>query len=199
MRPTGLPPSSIAIVWITDMVAAAYLGESERIWANLRESAGELAMKAATQRVVESLRAASVEAAVTEFSESTRTAEEAAMAVGATVGQIVKSLVFLAGERPILVLVSGAHRADPTKLAQAAGAPISRASAEVVRTVTGYSIGGVPPLGHTQHLPTYLDQALQQYETVWASAGTPNAVFPIAPAELLRITGASVIELAESS
>src|SRR5262245_27941012 len=154
-------------------------------------------MKAAVQRVVEALRAAGVAAAATEFSESTRTAEEAAAAVGATVGQIVKSLVFLAGDQPILVLVSGAHRADLTKLAQAAGVPISRAGAETVRTATGYSIGGVPPLGHSQVLPTYLDYALQQYEIVWASAGTPNAVFPITPAELLRITGAVVVELAE--
>src|SRR5262245_18708119 len=135
-------------------------------------------MKAAVQRVVEALRAAGVEAVVTEFSESTRTAEEAATAVGATVGQIVKSLAFLAGERAILVLVSGAHRADPTKLAQAVGAPISRAGADFVRAMTGYSIGRVPPLGHTQILPCYFDQALQQYDIVWAAAGTPHAVFP---------------------
>jgi Cys-tRNA(Pro) deacylase len=153
-------------------------------------------MKASVQRVVEALRAAGVDATVTEFSESTRTAEEAAAAVGATVGQIVKSLVFLADERPILALVSGAHRADTAKLAQAVGASISRASAEMVRAVTGYSIGGVPPLGHTRPLPTYLDHTLQQYDVVWAAAGTPNAVFPIAPDALQRVTAAAVVQLA---
>src|SRR5262249_13390190 len=144
-------------------------------------------------------RAAGVEATVTEFAESTRTAEEAAAALGATVGQIVKSLVFLAAGRPILALVSGAHRADPDKLAQVVGATILRANADEVRTATRYSIGGVPPLGHTQRLPTYLDQALLRFETVWAAAGTPNAVFPVAPAELLRMTAATAVDLGEGS
>jgi prolyl-tRNA editing enzyme YbaK/EbsC (Cys-tRNA(Pro) deacylase) len=153
-------------------------------------------MKAAVQRVVDALRAAGVEAPVTEFAESTRTAEEAAAAVGATVGQIVKSLVFLAGERPILALVSGANRADTQKLVRLVGDPVRRADAEAVRAATGYAIGGVPPIGHPAPLATYLDADLLRYERVWAAAGTPNAVFPIAPAELQRIAGAQVADLA---
>ncbi|HEY7982693.1 MAG TPA: YbaK/EbsC family protein [Ktedonobacterales bacterium] len=153
-------------------------------------------MKAAVARVVEALRAAGVSANITEFAESTRTADEAARAVGASVGQIVKSLVFVAGERPILALVSGANRADVAKLAALAGAPIRQADAATVRAATGYAIGGVPPLGHATTLPTYLDADLRQYMHVWAAAGTPNAVFPLTPAELERITSARVVDLA---
>jgi Cys-tRNA(Pro) deacylase len=153
-------------------------------------------VKASVARVVVALHAAGIAAEVTEFAESTRTAEEAARAVGATVGQIVKSLVFVAGEQPILALVSGVNRADVAKLAALAGAPIRQADAATVRSVTGYSIGGVPPLGHTTTLATYLDADLRQYALVWAAAGSPNAVFPIAPAELERITRARVVDLA---
>lgn len=153
-------------------------------------------MKAAVARVVEALRVAGVDAPVTEFSESTRTAEEAAAAVGATVGQIVKSLVFLAGDRPVLALVSGANRVDTARLAASAGGPIRRADADAVRAATGYAIGGIPPLGHARALPTFLDADLRRYERIWAAAGTPNAVFPITPDELERITGAQVVDLA---
>ena len=152
-------------------------------------------MKAAVARVIEALRAVGVDAPVTEFAESTRTAEEAAAAVGTTVGQIVKSLVFLAGEQPILALVSGANRVDTSKLARAAGAPIRRADAEAVRQATGYAIGGVPPIGHASTLPTFLDMDLLLYDQVWAAAGTPNAVFPIAPADIQRMTAARTIDL----
>ncbi|HEX9107120.1 MAG TPA: YbaK/EbsC family protein [Longimicrobiales bacterium] len=153
-------------------------------------------MKAAVARVVAALHAAGIEAPVTEFSESTHTAEEAAAAVGATLGQIVKSLIFVAGDRPVLALVSGANRVDVARLATAAGGPIRRADADTVRTATGYAIGGVPPLGHPSVLPTFLDADLRRYERVWAAAGTPNAVFPITPAELERVTGAQVVDLA---
>lgn len=155
-------------------------------------------MKASAERVLEALRAAGVSAEVKEFSESTRTAEEAASAVGTTVGQIVKSLVFLAGENPILALVSGSNRADSAKLAAAAGGKIRRADADTVRNVTGYAIGGVPPIGHATPLRTFLDRDLLHYATVWAAAGTPNAVFEITPTELKRITGAEVIHLASA-
>ncbi|MFI5273897.1 MAG: YbaK/EbsC family protein [Ktedonobacterales bacterium] len=153
-------------------------------------------MKASVARVLESLEALGVRTNVTEFPQSTRTAAEAAAAVGAEVGQIVKSLIFLAGAQPILALVSGTNRADTTKLAALAGAPIRRADADAVRAATGYAIGGVPPVGHSAPLPTYLDRDLMRYSTVWAAAGTPNAVFPIAPAELQRVTGARLVELA---
>lgn len=153
-------------------------------------------MKASAARVVEALRAVGVSTEVKEFAESTHTAEEAAAAIGTTVGQIVKSLVFLAVEIPILVLVSGTNRVDTGKLAAAAGGKVRRADAESVRTATGYAIGGVPPLGHATPLRTFLDRDLLEYPTVWAAAGTPNAVFEITPDELLRITNAEVIELA---
>jgi Cys-tRNA(Pro) deacylase len=153
-------------------------------------------VKAAVARVVEALRAADVTAEITEFTESTRTAADAARAVGATVGQIVKTLVFVAGEQPILALVSGANRADVAKLAALVGAPVRQANAATVRAATGYAIGGVPPLGHLTTLPTYLDADLRPYARVWAAAGTPNAVFPITPADLERITGARVVNLA---
>lgn len=155
-------------------------------------------MKASVERVVAALAALGIEAQVTEFPESTRTAEEAAAAIGIAVGQIVKSLVFVAGERPILALVSGANRADTAKLAALAGAPIRRADADTVRAATGFSIGGVPPVGHATPLPTYLDRDLLRYDTVWAAAGTPNAVFPITPADLERITSATAADLAAS-
>lgn len=153
-------------------------------------------MKASVQRVADSLAQSGIQAEITEFTESTRTAEEAAAAVNSTVGQIVKSLVFLAGGRPVLALVSGANRVDTGKLADAAGGSISRADANIVREATGFSIGGVPPVGHATVIPTYLDRDLLQYERVWAAAGTPNAVFPIAPHDLRRITGAAVADLA---
>ena len=155
-------------------------------------------VKPATERVLGALKSLGVTAEMKEFSESTRTAAEAAQAVGAEVGQIVKSLVFLAGQTPILALVSGAHQVDTSCLAAFAGAPISRAGADIVREATGYAIGGVPPVGHTSKLPTYCDAALQQFELVWAAAGTPNTVFSIAPHDLIRITGAQVVELAKA-
>ena len=154
-------------------------------------------MKASVQRVADALAQLGLQVEITEFSESTRTAEEAAAAVNSTVGQIVKSLVFLAGNQPVLAMVSGANRVDTNRLAEAAGGPISRANADIVRTATGFSIGGVPPVGHATPLATYLDRDLLQYDRVWAAAGTPNAVFPITPDELQRITGAIVADLAD--
>lgn len=154
-------------------------------------------MKAAVARVVAALRAMGVDASVTEFSESTRTAQEAAAAVGTTVGQIVKSLVFIAGDQPILTLVSGANRVDLRKLSAATGTTVRRADADTARAATGYAIGGVPPVGHDATLKTFCDERLLAFEQVWAAAGTPNAVFPIAPQDLVRISGAQVIDLAE--
>ncbi len=152
-------------------------------------------MKPATQRVIEALAAAGVQVAPHEFAESTRTAAEAAAAVGTTVAQIVKSLVFLADDAPILVLVSGDHRVDTDFLSGVIGATISRAPAERVRAATGYAIGGVPPVGHATPLPTLLDASLLRFEVVWAAAGTPNSVFPIAPQLLVALTGARVVEV----
>jgi prolyl-tRNA editing enzyme YbaK/EbsC (Cys-tRNA(Pro) deacylase) len=156
-------------------------------------------MKPSVQRVADALAAAGVTAEIQEFGESTRTAEEAARAVGATVGQIVKSLVFLADGKPILALVSGANRADSAKLGAAAGGQITRADADTVRAATGYSIGGVPPLGHATELRSFCDRDLLQYTVLWAAAGAPNAVFRTTPQELVRISGATVVDLAASS
>jgi prolyl-tRNA editing enzyme YbaK/EbsC (Cys-tRNA(Pro) deacylase) len=126
--------------------------------------------------------------AVVELPVHARTSQQAADALGVAVGRIVKSLVFLAGERPVLVVASGANRVDEAKLGRLAGAPIRRADADTVRRVTGYAIGGVPPVGHDSRLATYVDRDLLQYELVYAAAGVPECVFPLTPAELVRGT-----------
>jgi len=130
--------------------------------------------------------------AVREFAASTATAGDAAAAIGTTVGRIVKSLVFMAGEQPVLVLVSGPNRVDVAKVSRLVGKPITRPNADLVKTLTGFSIGGVPPLGHAHRLATPIDRDLLQYDKVWAAAGTPNAVFAIAPPDLVRITAGRV-------
>jgi len=122
------------------------------------------------------------------FPDSTATAAEAAKAIGTTVERIVKSLVFMADDQPILVLVSGSNRVDTDRLAKLTNAKITRANADQVRAATGFPIGGVPPISHTTQLTTYVDADLLQYDEVWASAGTPHSVFPIKPETLLEIT-----------
>ena len=149
----------------------------------------------APQRVQAALTAAGVDARIQEFPSSTRTAQEAAASVGTSVAQIVKSLVFLAGDAPVMALVSGVNRLDTQRLAALSGAPIGKADADAVRQATGYSIGGVPPIGFPAPIPTYIDRDLLRYDVVWAAAGTPRHVFPIAPEELVRITGGHVAHL----
>src|SRR6267143_10333 len=149
----------------------------------------------APARVHAALTAAGVDARIEEFPSSTRTAQEAADAVGTSVGQIVKSLVFLAGSAPVLALVSGANQLDPQRLAELTGAAIGKADADAVRQATGYSIGGVPPTGFPAPIPTFIDRDLLRYDVVWAAAGTPRHVFRITPAELIRITGGSLADL----
>lgn len=150
-------------------------------------------MKAAVERVLAALAARGLTVAPVEFAESTRTAADAAAAIGTTVGQIVKSLVFLADGAPILVLTSGANQVDTALLGATLGRTITRAPAEIVRAATGYAIGGVPPVGHATPLLAYLDRDLLRYDVVWAAAGTPNAVFPVAPALLQTLAGAQVV------
>lgn len=146
------------------------------------------------------LRQAGIDARILEFPQGTRTARDAAAAVGTTVAQIVKSLLFLADGRPVLVLGSGANRVDVGKLAAAAGASrVERADAALVRDVTGFSIGGVPPVGHISPLPVYLDRDLMAFDVVYAAAGTPNTVFLIAPDALVRVTSALVVDLREET
>ena len=135
---------------------------------------------------------------VREFDERTATAVDAAAAIGTSVERIVKSLVFMAGDQPIMVLASGPNRVDVDKVARLVGQPITRARADQVRDLTGFAIGGVPPVGHRQPLATYVDRDLLQYDAVWAAAGTPNAVFRIPPADLVRITNGVVEDLAQT-
>jgi prolyl-tRNA editing enzyme YbaK/EbsC (Cys-tRNA(Pro) deacylase) len=124
---------------------------------------------------------------------------EAAAAVGTTVGQIVKSLLFLAAGRPVLTLVSGSNRLDLDRLATLAGRPVTKADADAVREATGYAIGGVPPLGFPQPIPSYVDRDLLAYPTVWAAAGTPHHVFEITPADLVRVTAGTAADLAQQN
>ena len=128
---------------------------------------------------------------VLEFDASTRTAAEAAGAIGCSVAEIAKSLVFRAepSGRAVLAIVSGVDRVDERKLGALVGERIGRADPDFVREATGFAIGGVPPLGHTSALSIFIDARLDGLETVWAAAGTPNAVFRITPADLLRLTG----------
>ena len=154
----------------------------------------------ATERVRSALAEQGLVAQIVEFPESTRTAQEAARAVGATVAQIVKSLVFIADTRPLLALASGANRVDVGKLAWLAGATrVAKATAEETREATGFSIGGVPPLGHPTRLAVYLDETLLHHDVVYAAAGTPHAVFAVDPRALARVVQARVAEIAEAS
>ena len=134
---------------------------------------------------------------VVERTQSTRTAEEAAAACGCAVGQIIKSLVFRGKDsgRPVLLLVSGANRVDQKGVAAVIGEALDRPDAAFVREVTGFAIGGIPPFGHAQPLPTWIDQDLLQYETVWAAAGSPEAVFEVDPRRLAEVIGAVVIDV----
>jgi prolyl-tRNA editing enzyme YbaK/EbsC (Cys-tRNA(Pro) deacylase) len=152
----------------------------------------------ASARVAEELRRLGATAEVREMPDSTRTAAEAAAAVGCSVAQIVKSLVFrsVTGDQPVLVLVSGADRVDEARLAEVVGEEVERATGKFVRERTGYAIGGVPPVGHAQPVVTYLDEHLLDHCLVWAAAGTPRAVFSIGPADLARITAARVVAVA---
>jgi len=125
----------------------------------------------------------------------TRTAEDAARAIGCDVAQIVKSLIFTADGRPVVALVSGANRLNTGRLAALAGGRVSKADADLTREATGYAIGGVPPFGHANTLPVFMDRDLAHHEVVWAAAGRPDAVFPITPAQLAELSAARVGEL----
>jgi Cys-tRNA(Pro) deacylase len=137
---------------------------------------------------------------VRRFPQGTKTAVDAASAIGCDVGQIVKSLVLAADDRPLLALVSGSNRADLGRLAALARAThVRRATPEEARTATGYAVGGTPPFGHPRPVPTFCDEDLLRYDVVWAAAGTPDSVFPLAPTELLSWTNAEVAAIAEST
>jgi prolyl-tRNA editing enzyme YbaK/EbsC (Cys-tRNA(Pro) deacylase) len=159
-------------------------------------------MHPSAQRVVDAAAAHDLELDVREFPDGTRTAEDAARAVGVEVGQIVKSLVFSVNGETVLALVSGSNRLDVEALARAAGrdgARVGRLDANAVRDATGFAIGGVPPFGHPAPLSTFVDRDLLGYDTVWAAAGTPRHVFSTSPATLVRITAGTVADLRDDA
>jgi len=148
------------------------------------------------QRVVEAGAARGLTIDPRQFPEGTKTAQDAAAAIGVEVGQIVKSLIFGVDGEVVLAYVSGKNQLAEKKLAAAAGgAKCSRVDADAVRAATGFPIGGVPPFGHATHLRVFVDPDLLDYDTVWAAAGTWNDVFEIAPDELVRASEGTVVEL----
>ena len=158
---------------------------------------GGAALSPSARRVQAALAAAGLDCAVTEHATPARTSAEAAATLGCSVAEIAKSLVFRAGDdEPVLVVASGGNRVDEAKLATLAGARIARADPEFVRAVTGYAIGGIPPLAHARPLRTFVDRDLMRYAVVHAAGGTPRAMFPIAPADLVRVSGGTVADVA---
>ncbi|MDI3309471.1 MAG: YbaK/EbsC family protein [Acetobacteraceae bacterium] len=150
------------------------------------------------ERVRAALLAAGHPDSIRAFPEGTRSAAEAAAAVGCEVAQIAKSIVFRAGSRPILAIASGANRVDMAKLAAATGLALKRADGGWVRDVTGFAIGGVAPLGHLTPPLVLVDQDLAEFDRVWAAAGSPMHVFETTPAELLRISGGRLADIREA-
>jgi Cys-tRNA(Pro) deacylase len=161
-------------------------------------SMSTLPLPPSVQRVVDAAATLGLSIDVVTFEYSTRTAGDAAAAIGCEVGQIVKSLVFIVSGTPVVALVSGANQLDTRKLATLFGVgrkQVERADANTVRTATGFAIGGVPPFGHASTLDVFIDDDLMYYEVIWAAAGTPNSVFAITPAELARAIGGKVADL----
>ena len=150
-----------------------------------------------TQRVIDAAAAAGLTVEVTRFPEGTRTAQDAADAIGCTVGAITKSIVLMADDGPLLVLTSGSNRADYGKVASALGVTgVRRADAEEARTATGFPIGGTAPWAHPSPLRVLCDEDLLGYESVWAAAGTPDTVCPLTPDDLVRAAGATPADVA---
>ena len=154
-------------------------------------------LSASAQKVQDALTALGYSCTVIESEQHTRTAQQAADAVGCTLGQIAKSLIFKGKNtgKPILVLTSGPNRVDEARISTYMQEPIGRADPEFVRSVTGFAIGGVPPLAHLQPMDTYIDEDLMTYATIWAAAGTPFAVFELTPADLQAMTGGQVAQV----
>lgn len=151
-----------------------------------------------SQRVVDAARERGLDIEVRQYPEGTRTALDAASAIGVDVGQIVKSLVFMTDGRPVLCLVSGLNHLDTRRLSLVTGASdIRQASADEVERATGFSIGGVPPFGHARSLPVYCDRDLLSYDAVWAAAGTPREVFAAEPQRLIEACRATAADLKE--
>lgn len=155
-------------------------------------------MKPAAQKVQTAIADHGLRREVIELAVHARTSQQAADALGVTVGQIVKSLVFTADGRPLLVAASGVNRVDERRLGELAGGRIRRADPDTVKRATGYTIGGVPPIGLDTALTVYIDRDLLGYDLVYAAAGRPECVFPIAPDELVRATGGQVVDIKEA-
>jgi Cys-tRNA(Pro) deacylase len=154
-------------------------------------------LKSSAHKVQKALKARGLNCEVVQMQQMTRTAEDAAQAVGCDVGQIVKSLIFRSkpSGKPILVVASGANRVNEKVLSRQISESVKMANAEFVREMTGFAIGGVPPVGHKHPLTIFIDKDLLQYEEIWAAAGTPQAVFKLTPDELKRITDGKVISV----
>ena len=154
-------------------------------------------LQPSAQRVQAALDAAGIATRVIELAVAARTSQQAADALGVEVGRIAKSLVFRAVEsgRAVLVIAAGDRRVNEAAVARALGEPIERAAPELVRQYSGFAIGGVAPVGHLRPMPTFVDASLRRFETVWAAGGTPHCVFAITPAELVRASGATEIEI----
>jgi prolyl-tRNA editing enzyme YbaK/EbsC (Cys-tRNA(Pro) deacylase) len=149
----------------------------------------------AAQKIQNLLNELGYSSKVIEYADSTRTAREAAERAGCELGQIVKSLIFRGNGsgKPILVLTSGVNRVDEKRISVYAGETISRPDADFVLAATGFTIGGVPPIGQSRKMETYLDEDLLNYQTLWAAAGTVNAIFEVKPVDLQKMTGATVV------
>ena len=150
------------------------------------------------QRVQDALKALGFANTVIEHEQTTRSAKDAAQAIGCAVGQIVKSLIFVTHDsrRPVLILVSGPNRVNELRMGQLIGETLARADPDFVQAVTGFAIGGVPPIGHRNPLLTYIDQDLFKFAEIWAAGGTPHAVFKLTPQELQQMTGGQAVSVA---
>lgn len=151
----------------------------------------------AAQKIQEVLKGLGLDRTVVEMTQTTRSAQDAARAVGCEVGQIAKSLVFegASSHRALLVITSGANRVDEGLISAVVAEPVRKADAEFVRRQTGFAIGGVPPVGHAENPTIFIDEDLMAHTEIWAAAGTPQAVFKLTPKELLNITGGRVLRV----
>jgi prolyl-tRNA editing enzyme YbaK/EbsC (Cys-tRNA(Pro) deacylase) len=158
-------------------------------------------LKSAVRRFAQRARTLGLEITIRQYDKSTRTAKEAATACGCAVGQIVKSLIFRgqASAKPYILLVSGANQVDVLSVGSLIGEMLQRPEAAFVREVTGFAIGGIPPLGHDVAIITYMDEDLLKYDTVWAAAGTPDSVFAIDPRTLAEKSRAHIIAVANAN
>ncbi len=154
-------------------------------------------LKPSAEKVQQAVLALGFDFTIVEFDNTTRTSADAAAAIGCTLGQIAKTLVFktAVSQKPVLIIASGSNRVDEKTIARELGERIKKADADFVRESTGFAIGGVPPVGHPNPVTTLIDEDLFQYDEIWSAAGTPNAVFPLTPQELKTMTAGRVIPI----